>query len=96
MGILKPGQAESGQYDISYKDPDGKIYFVEVKAGNNHRFFISPGELDFAKKNAGRFKLFIVYNLKRETPDFTEIPSKFWDNPKFHKTEIIETIEYKF
>lgn len=96
LGILKPGQAESGQYDISYKDPDGKIYFVEVKAGNNHRFFISPGELDFAKKNAGRFKLFIVYNLKRETPDFTEIPSKFWDNPKFHKTEIIETIEYKF
>lgn len=96
LGILKPGQAESGQYDISYKDPDGKTYFVEVKAGNKHRFFISPGELDFAKKNVGRFKLFIVYNMKKETPDFTEIPPKFWDNPNFHKKEIIETIEYKF
>lgn len=96
LGILKPGQAESGQYDISYKEPDGKTYFVEVKAGNKHRFFISPNELDFAKKNEGRYKLFIVYNLKKEIPDFIELPSKFWDNPKFQKTEIIETIEYKF
>ena len=96
LGILKPGQAESGQYDISYKEPDGKTYFVEVKAGNKHRFFISPNELDFARKNEGRYKLFIVYNLKKEIPDFIELPSKFWDNPKFQKTEIIETIEYKF
>lgn len=96
LGILKPGQAESGQYDISYKAPDGKTYFVEVKAGNKHRFYISPGGLDFAKKNEGRYKLFIVYNMKKEIPDFTELPAKFWDNPKFHKTEIIETIEYTF
>lgn len=96
LGILKPGQAESGQYDISYKDSDGKIYFVEVKAGNKHRFFITPGELDFAQRNPGRFKLFIVYNMNKAIPDFTEIPAKFWTNSKFHKREIIETIEYTF
>ncbi|MBR4321418.1 DUF3883 domain-containing protein [Treponema sp.] len=96
LGILKPGQAESGQYDISYRDHDGIVYFAEVKAGNKHRFFITPGELEFAQKHAGRFKLFIVYNMKKEIPDFTEVPTKFWTNSKFHKKEIIETIEYTF
>ena len=32
IGILKPGQASSGDYDLSYKDEHGKTFFVEVKA----------------------------------------------------------------
>lgn len=96
LGILLPGQAESGEYDISYKAPDGKIYYVEVKSGYKNRFFITPSELDFAKKNAERYKLFVVYNMKKKIPDFTEIPAKFWNNPKFHQTEIIETLQYTF
>ena len=29
LGILKPGQASSGDYDISYKENDGKEIYVE-------------------------------------------------------------------
>lgn len=96
LGIIKPGQAISGEYDISYLDKDGTEYFVEVKTGDEKSFIISPGELQFAKENADKYKLFLVYNVDAEKPDCVELPRKFWENSKFRKNEIIERIEFEF
>jgi len=96
IGILKPGQASSGQYDLSYKDQSGTEFFVEVKTGDGKSFIISPGELDFAKQNPNQFKLFLVYEIDSETPKYIELPMKFWEDKKFRKTEIIERIEFEF
>ncbi|MEG0181105.1 MAG: DUF3883 domain-containing protein [Peptostreptococcaceae bacterium] len=96
VGILKPGQASSGQYDISYKDASGREYFVEVKTGDGKSFIISPGELKFAKQNPNQFKLFLVYEIDNDTPKYIELPMKFWEDKKFRKTEIIERIEFEF
>jgi hypothetical protein len=60
IGILKPGQASSGEYDLSYKDEHGKTFFVEVKTGDGKSFMITPGELEFAKQNPDQFKLYLV------------------------------------
>lgn len=96
LGILKPGQANSSKYDLSYKTPNGTEYFVEVKSGNKNRFFISPEELEFAKANAKHYELYIVYNLQNEKPDYSVLPPNFWEDKRFKKTEIIEKIEYNF
>lgn len=50
LGIIKPGQAISGEYDISYKSDDGIEYFVEVKTGDGKSFIISPGELQYGTR----------------------------------------------
>lgn len=96
IGILKPGQAVSGDYDISYKDENGNEFFVEVKAGDRNSFYITPSELDFAKKNASQYKLFLVYNLDKNPPDYIELPEKFWEDKKFRKKEVVERIEFEF
>lgn len=96
IGILKPGQASSGQYDLSYRDESGIEYFVEVKTGDGRCFIISPGELDFAKQNPEQFKLFLVYDIDSDPPKYIELPKKFWEDKKFRKTEIIERIEFEF
>lgn len=96
LGILKPGQASSGQYDLSYKDKSGTEFFVEVKTGDGKSFIISPGELEFAKQNPNQFKLFLVYDIDSETPKYIELPTKFWQDKKYRKTEIIERIEFEF
>lgn len=96
VGILKPGQASSGQYDLSYKDESGTEFFVEVKTGDGKSFIISPGELEFAKQNPNQFKLFLVYEIDSETPKYIELPAKFWEDKKFRKTEIVERIEFEF
>ncbi|REE90608.1 uncharacterized protein DUF3883 [Paenibacillus taihuensis] len=96
IGILKPGQAKSGQFDLSYKDERGIEYFVEVKAGDGNSFIISPGELEFAKQNSNHYKLFLVHEIDSENPKCTELPMKFWEDKKFRKTEIVERIEFEF
>lgn len=96
LGIIKPGQAISGEYDISYKSDDGIEYFVEVKTGDGKSFIISPGELQYAKDNAEKYKLIIVYDVDAEEPKCMELPMRFWEDSKFRKKEIIERIEFKF
>lgn len=96
LGIIKPGQAISGEYDISYIDNDGTEYFVEVKTGDGKSFIISPAELEFAKENADRYKLFLVFNIDDEEPAYIELPARFWDNPQYRRKEIIERIEFEF
>ena len=95
LEILKPGQASSGQYDISYKDASGTEFFVEVKTSDGNSFIISPGELNFAKQNSKQFKLFLVYYID-SIPKYMELPMKSWEDKKFRKTEIIERIEFEF
>ena len=59
IGILKPGQASSGEYDLWYKDEAGRIIYVEVKTtGDGQSFIITPGELEFAKKIQSYIKFF--------------------------------------
>jgi hypothetical protein len=96
LGILKPGQASSGKYDLSYKDESGTEFFAEVKTGDGKSFIISPGELDFAKQNPYQFKLFLVFEIDSKPPKFRELPVKFWEDKKFRKTEIVERIEFEF
>lgn len=96
LGIIKPGQAISGEYDLSYIDENGTEYFVEVKTGDGKSFMISPGELEFAMKNADRYKLYLVYNVDTAEPDYRELPAKFWEDARFRKKEIVERIVYEF
>lgn len=96
MGIIKPGLAVSGDYDISYKDETGREYFVEVKVSDGSYFYISPGELDFAKANEDKYKLFVVYDINSPNPKFFEMPMYFWKDERFCKKEIIERIEFSF
>lgn len=100
IGILKPGQAVSGDYDISYKDEKGKEYFVEVKTSNSGQiFYMSPDELEFAKNNSDKYKLFFVYDIDSDNPEeskYYELPLCFWENEKYRKKEIIEKIEFNF
>lgn len=95
LGILKPGQAISGEYDISYKDESGIEFYVEVKTGDGHSFIMSPGELNFAKEHPKEFKLFLVYDIDNN-PQYRELPMKFWESNKFRKAEIVERIEFEF
>jgi hypothetical protein len=97
LGILKPGQATSGQYDLSYKDKDGNQHFVEVKTSTNNFFILTPGELKFAKQHPNSFKLYLVTGLDSEIPTYMELPSRFWEQPsKFKLSEIVSKIEVEF
>ena len=97
MGLLKPGQAASGDYDISYRDKDEIEYFVEVKSSKDGMsFFIAPHELEFAKDNAERYKLYLVTNIDSEKPNYCILPNNFWEDSRYRKTEIIEKIQFDF
>lgn len=96
LGIVKPGQTVSGEYDLSYLDKNGTTYYVEVKTGNGNSFIISPGELQYAEENAERYKLFLVYDVDAEQPNCVELPIRFWEDSNFKKKEIVERIEFQF
>lgn len=96
IGILKPGQASSGEYDLSYKDAHGKTFFVEVKTGDGKSFMITPGELRFAKQNPNQFKLYLVSEINSDTPKYQELPPCFWEDDKFRLKEVVERIEVDF
>ena len=96
LNIRKPGQTVSGEYDMSYIDKDGIEYFAEVKTGDGKSFIITSGELQFAKENAEKYKLFIVYNIDAEIPDYLELPIRFWEDDRYRKNEVIERIEFEF
>ena len=96
LGILKAGQAISGEYDISYLDENGVGFFVEVKTGSSNSFSISEKELSFAMEFSNKYQLFVVYDIDKEIPPYEEIPMEFWNNANFRRTDIIERIEYHF
>ena len=96
LGIIKSGQATSNFYDLSYIDENKDEHFVEVKTGESNSFYISPKELQFAKDNANNYKLYIVYNLDKDEPNYRILPPKFWENEKFRMKEIIESIYINF
>lgn len=98
LEILTPGLGNSGEYDLSFVK-DGKEFFVEVKSSSDGKsFFISPGELRFAKDNPKRFLLYLV-KINNEHPEKSEVvllPMEFWNDDKFRRKDIIETIKYEF
>ena len=96
LDILKPGQAVSGDYDISYKDSAGNEFYVEVKTGDSQSFFVSPDEMKFARENVERYELIYVYNLDNDVPNYHKLPKKFWEDPHYQKKEIVEKIEFRF
>lgn len=96
IGILKPGQASSGEYDLSYKDENGKTFFVEVKSGDGKSFMITPGELKFAEQHPDQFILYLVCEFDSEKPKYQEVPPRFWENGKFRLKEVVERIEVEF
>lgn len=94
LKILKPGQASSGDYDISYIDADGVEIFVEVKSSDGEQFYITPNELNFAKNNPDKYKVFLVF-VDNENPGnsrYKELPYRFWEDEKFLLKEIVEKI----
>ena len=96
LGILKPGLAVSGDYDLSYKD-NGKEIYVEVKTGNGkNMFFMSPGELKFAKDHASSYNVYYVYDINSTPPKFIILPSEFWNDVKYRMKEIVEKYEFTF
>lgn len=96
IGVLKPGQASSGEYDLSYKDEHGKTFYVEVKTGDGKSFIITPGELNFAKQNHNQFKLYLVSEIDSIKPKYQEVPPRFWEGEKFRLKEVVERIEVEF
>lgn len=96
LDILKPGQAISGDYDISYKDSAGNEFYVEVKTGDSQSFFVSPDEMKFAKANGERYELIYVFNLENDVPNYHKLPKKFWEDSHYQKKEIVEKIEFRW
>lgn len=98
LGILSAGQADSNKgYDIEYEDEIGDLHYVEVKSSSNSNTFImSPKELEFAKQNADKYELYLVYALEENPPKATKLPNRFWELKEYKMNEIIEKIEVKF
>ena len=96
MDILTPEQAVSGGYDLSYTDENGQEIYVEVKTGDERSFTITPNELRFAKDNPDKYKVFLVFKVDDDEPNYIELPMRFWENEKFRKHEIVEKIEFEF
>ena len=95
LGIITAGQAMSGEYDMSYKVGDETIY-VEVKAGEGNRIYLSPSELAFAKDHADCYQVYYVTGLNTDKPEFSILSDKFWEDERYALREIIETIEVTF
>ena len=93
---MSPGLASSGEYDISYTDQDGKEHFVEVKTGDIGMFFLSKGELEFAKKHPDNYEVHIIYDLDKEMPKTAALPHRFWENEKFHCEPLVEKYEVRY
>ena len=93
---MEAGQEVSAECDIEYKGKDGKIYYVEVKSGDEFSFNISQDELNFAKDKNNYYKLYIVFNFDKDKPKCKLVDDKFWDNSKYKQEPIIETIHITF
>lgn len=98
LEIIKPGQASSGDYDLSYIDLDEIERFVEVKSSDGELFYITSRELEFAKDNPDKYKVFLVFIDKTNPEDsnYKELPYRFWENDKFILHEVVEKIECKY
>lgn len=96
LGIIKPGKAISGDYDISYKDSLGNETFIEVKTGSENVFYMTPRELQFAKRHPDSYRIYYVYDIKSFSPKYMILPSRFWEDTHYRMTEIIEKIEVDF
>lgn len=103
LGILKPGQAVSGKYDLSYTDSDGDEIMVEVKTGERGVFYMSPGELEFAENayndglaSKSTYKLIYVYDIDAPVPKYEVLPDAFWLKSEYHRRDIVEKIEFSF
>ena len=96
LGIIEAGLDKNCGYDIAYKDSAGTEFHVEVKTGDSQSFFLSPDELKYAKDNAEIYKLFCVYNLDKDPPDYIELPRKFWKDSRYKKRDIVEKIEFRW
>lgn len=96
MGLLKPGQASSGEYDLSYKDENGNEIFVEVKTCDGKSFIITSGELEFAKKYSENFVIYIVMIADNKKPITRKLPCNFWVNENFRVEKIVEKFEVSF
>lgn len=97
LGIIKPGIAVSGDYDISYRDAAGNEIFVEVKTGNENVFYMTPGELRFAKEHPDTYRVYYVYNIKDVPPKYMILPCRFWEDSQHYRIkEIIEKVEVDF
>lgn len=95
LGILKPGQASSGDYDISYRGDDDNEIFVEVKTGERNMFYMSPGELKWAKEHSLHYYVYYVYDI-HTNPKYVVLPQRFWEDvDKYQMREIVEKIEFK-
>ena len=69
------GKSDRLHYDISYIK-DGKTYYVEVKACDSGEFFISDGELEFARKSPETYRLALVYIKSKEVEMIDHVYSK--------------------
>ncbi len=103
LGILKPGQATSGKFDLSYKNDKGEEIQVEVKTGSSDMFYMSTDELEYAKTIQSesetskiKYRLFYVYDIDSDSPKYEILPDKFWEDSRYHYNEIIERIEFSF
>lgn len=95
LGILKPGQASSGDYDISYRGEDNNEIFIEVKTGERNMFYMSPSELKWAKEHSSHYYVYYVYDI-HTSPKYFVLPQRFWENvDKYQMREIVEKIEFK-
>lgn len=87
-----PGEIYTSDYDMMFKE-NNIWYYVEVKTSQDNYFYMSYNELEFAKKNADRYKLFIVFNIDSEPKCFS-LPEKFWEKQEFRQK--IEKIKFEF
>lgn len=94
LGIILHGQASASDYDIKYTEND-VTYYVEVKTGHSNSFYMSNKELQFAKNNADRYKLFLVYDIKDKAYTYTELPNRFWEDT-VHYMQIPDKIKFEF
>ena len=53
-------RSDASHYDISYIK-EGRTFYVEVKACDGGEFFISEGELEFARQHPDTYRLALVF-----------------------------------
>jgi hypothetical protein len=81
-GIIKPGQADdSFGCDIVVEFSNGEHDYYEIKTGNNE-FYLSPGEIDLAKKNMDNYHLWFITDSESDNPKIHDIDSKFVNEAK--------------
>ena len=68
---------DTAGYDIlSYDLETEQPIYIEVKStiGNKFTpFYMSEGEINFSRENANNYRLYRIYNLKKETAEYFEL-----------------------